>query len=88
MYCEHNFCPEILTLHVHRIFVISVSGLLRSKNSGTDKLGMDIFSQLEPVFRNEVSNFFSQKYVANIRTIIFKIFFLISSSLIKICRVN
>ena len=27
-------------------------------NSGTDKLGMDIFSQLEPVFRNEVSNFF------------------------------
>ena len=58
-------------------------------NSGTDKLGMDIFSQLEPVFRNEVSNFFSKKYVAHIRTIIFqKIFFLISSSLIEICRVN
>ena len=28
-------------------------------NSGTDKLGMDIFSQLKPVFRSEVSKIFS-----------------------------
>ena len=46
-------------------------------NSGTDKLGMDIFSQLEQVFRNEVSNNFHKKYVPNIRTIIFQFFHII-----------
>ena len=29
-------------------------------NSGSAKLGMDIFSQLEPVFRSEVSVFFTE----------------------------
>ena len=41
-------------------------------NNGTDKLGMNIFSQLEPVFRSELLNFISKNYVANIKTTSFQ----------------
>ena len=58
---RHHFIDRILLLNP-------------AKNSNTmitDKLGMDIFHQLEPVFRSKVS-FCSQKYVTYIRTIIFQ----------------
>ena len=57
-------------------------------NNGTDKLGMGIFSQLEPVFRRELLNFISKNYVANIKITSFQKLLLISSSLNEIWRVN
>ena len=71
------------------IFGPTITFFMVILNSKTDKLGMEIFSQLEPVFRSDVSILLSQKCVENIRTIIFKKnFFLISQSLTEICRVN
>ena len=53
-----------------------------------DKLGMDIFSKLEPVFGSELSNFFHNNMCQISGQLFFPNFFFISSSLIEICRVK